>query len=129
MKRLMGIISALRVGASIKNQTGVKWAGLAVAAALSLLAVAQSFGYLQDVESAGVVELVMALVVLYAQAATTTKVGLLPSDKRAAVDAGADVDAQRLHDMPTDPHASGLHHDSAKRRHGGGVHAGPFLDR
>lgn len=84
MIKITGMINALRVGASVKNQTGVKWAGTAVAAMLLALMIAKSFGYLEGVQNDSIVELVMVLVVLYSQLAGSTDVGLLPRDQRAS---------------------------------------------
>jgi hypothetical protein len=119
------IIKALRVGTSIKNETGVKWAGAAVAFALVGLTVAQSFGYLEGVQSASVIELVMVLVVLYTQVATTTKIGLLPPDRDDAMR----IERERLRNraMPPDVAQSGGD-NTPERRTSDGFPTGPFFD-
>lgn len=82
MPTLTTLIRALRTGASVENPTPLKWAGAVVTVALIALDVAKSYGVLADVSDALVIESVMAALVLYAQFATTDKIGLLPPDRR-----------------------------------------------
>jgi hypothetical protein len=122
------IIKALRVGTSIKNETGVKWAGAAVAFALVGLTVAQSFGYLEGVQSASVIELVMVLVVLYTQVATTTKIGLLPPDRHDAMR----LERERLRNRAAQAVSPGVAQsggdNTPERRTSDGFPTGPFFD-
>jgi hypothetical protein len=76
---LATFIKALRTGASVPNPTPLKWAGVVVACALVLLETAKAHGVLTDVSETDVIEGIMALVVVYAQLATTDKIGLLPA--------------------------------------------------
>ncbi len=78
------IVSALRKGAMVRNPTPLKWAGAVVTVAIVGLSIAQANGYLLEVDDAGITELVMAVLVLYSQIASTEKIGVLPAAPRNA---------------------------------------------
>ncbi len=83
---ILTAIRALRRGAAIQNPTPFKWAGVAVTVALIGLNVAQSYGFLTGISETDWIELVMAALLIYAQIATTTKIGILPEPKTLRVD-------------------------------------------
>lgn len=128
MNRLSTLIRALRTGASVKNPTPLKWAGVAVAVAIIALEVAKSQGVLVDVSETAIIELVMVIVVLYSQIASTDKIGVLPPDRH---DPRID---ERVRDqsVPVDVHeAIGGWTEEAMRkeltkRHSAGFPDGPF---
>lgn len=75
---IRSLLHSLRIGASVKNPTPLKWSGVVVAVAIIALEVAKSYGVLTDVTESSIIELVMAALVLYSQIASTDKIGLLP---------------------------------------------------
>jgi hypothetical protein len=81
------------------------------------LEIAKSHGVLADVSEAAIIELVMAGLVLYAQIASTDKIGILPADHR-------DPDlADRLRNQTVPPSA-----DAPESRDSNGFPDGPFFD-
>lgn len=113
------LLSALRQGASVKNPTPVKWAGFAVLGALVALNSAQAAGYLLEVESSHVIEIVFLLLALYAETVSTDKIGLWPRARDAGPTDRVDG-PERLRDQPLPP-------DPHRRATGrGGFPDGPF---
>ena len=113
------LIHALRIGASVKNPTPLKWAGVAVAVAIIALEVSKSYGVFADVTESSIVELVMAALVLYSQIASTEKIGVLPPDR-----SDPRIDGRvRDQSMSTDADEVG-----PKYSRRGGFPDGPFFD-
>lgn len=114
---IRSLLRALRVGASVRNPTPLKWAGVAIAVAIIALEVAKSYGVLADVSEAALIELVMAALVLYSQIASTEKIGLLPPDRR-------DSDPpERVRRESLPPRT-----DASEERNSAGFPNGPFFD-
>ena len=72
------LIYALKKGASVENPTGLKYTGLLVTLALLGLSVAQSYGLFSEISGEVLIDLVLAAILLYAQVASTDKIGFGP---------------------------------------------------
>ena len=82
----MKMISALRKGASFKNQTGWKYTGVAITVSLILLHTAQSYGYLQGVTDEHLLTAIPLLVALYLQVAADHELGVPANRVRSRVE-------------------------------------------
>lgn len=119
------LIRALRVGASVQNQKGMKWTGIVAAIAIVVLNVAKAKGVFVDVGETEFVNLailsvesILAIIAAYSQIASTEKVGLLP-----AADRDPRID-ERLRDQPVPTGADA----AEKRNRDTGFPDGPFFD-
>lgn len=121
---ISSVFRALRVGASVQNTKGTKWAGFAAMAAIIILNIAKANGVLSDVQEKEfvdftvlAVESVLALFAAYSQLATTEKIGLLPpADRDPRID-------ERLRDQSVPTRS-----DETEPDRKSGFPEGPFWD-